>query len=411
MSSSNYHFVDSQGATAGGGMNNALNASKSRSNRSKWLVIGTIVTIIILAAVGTTVGVIVSRNNSKDSSEDSKSSSGSGSGSSSGGNKDDTKGGDTKGGDVKSDPALHQVLYGMAYTPHNALLDFGCANTQESVDRDIKLISQLTTRVRLYGADCNQTAQVLEAIQKAGVDLNVYLGIYTLPDDDHEAYHRQKEAIQEALQTYGSDHVHGITVGNEFMLNWATRNNLTSAEINSPIAQQGSAVLVTDIAETRLMLEELGMSHVLVGNSDAGSFFSTDVLSAVDYGLSNVHAWFANTTADMAADWVFDFFESENVAPAALLPNNPKMYIAETGWPTGAKDVGSETNNFGVASIDGLQTFLDTFICRANEMGVGYFFFEMFDEAWKDEKYGGVEGYWGLFNGDRTLKDVTLPKC
>jgi len=23
---------------------------------------------------------------------------------------------------------------------------------------------------------------------------------------------------------------------------------------------------------------------------------------------------------------------------------------------------------------------------------------QLFDEQWKDEKYGGVEGYWGLFN-------------
>jgi hypothetical protein len=24
----------------------------------------------------------------------------------------------------------------------------------------------------------------------------------------------------------------------------------------------------------------------------------------------------------------------------------------------------------------------------------------MFDEEWKDVKYGGVEGHWGLFNGE-----------
>ena len=50
--------------------------------------------------------------------------------------------------------------------------------------------------------------------------------------------------------------------------------------------------------------------------------------------MSNVHAWFANTTADDAASWVFSFFEETNVEPASQLSNKPQMYIAETGWPT-----------------------------------------------------------------------------
>ena len=43
------------------------------------------------------------------------------------------------------------------------------------------------------------------------------------------------------------------------------------------------------------------------------------------------------------------------------------------------------------------QTFLNTFVCQANNNGTGYFFFEYFDETWKDAQFGGVEGHWGLF--------------
>lgn len=43
------------------------------------------------------------------------------------------------------------------------------------------------------------------------------------------------------------------------------------------------------------------------------------------------------------------------------------------------------------------QTFLDTFVCQANTNGTEYYFFEAFDEVWKLEEFGGVEGYWGLF--------------
>lgn len=47
--------------------------------------------------------------------------------------------------------------------------------------------------------------------------MQVYLGNYVVPDDNGP-YERQRDAIKEALQTYGADHVAGITVGNEFML-------------------------------------------------------------------------------------------------------------------------------------------------------------------------------------------------
>ena len=106
-----------------------------------------------------------------------------------------------------------------------------------------QLMSQLTSRIRLYGADCNQTALVvrqgdflkisstyllislaqLEAIKQTKVDMQVYVGNYVV-SDDIAVYQRQRDAIKDALQTYGTDHVAGITVGNEFMLKYgATR--------------------------------------------------------------------------------------------------------------------------------------------------------------------------------------------
>lgn len=37
----------------------------------------------------------------------------------------------------------------------------------------MQLMSQLTTRLRLYGADCNQSQLVLEAIKRTQVDMQV----------------------------------------------------------------------------------------------------------------------------------------------------------------------------------------------------------------------------------------------
>jgi len=39
---------------------------------------------------------------------------------------------------------------------------------------------------------------------------------------------------------------------------------------------------------------------------------------------------------------------------------------------------------------------MDNFVCQSNTKGIKYYFFELFDEKWKDDIYGGVEGHWGL---------------
>lgn len=49
--------------------------------------------------------------------------------------------------------------------------------------------------------------------------MDVWLGNYPIPTDP-APYERQRDAIIDALKTYGADHVAGITVGNEFMLKY-----------------------------------------------------------------------------------------------------------------------------------------------------------------------------------------------
>jgi exo-beta-1,3-glucanase (GH17 family) len=48
--------------------------------------------------------------------------------------------------------------------------------------------------------------------------MKVFLGIYPIATDAGAAYVRQRDLIKDALTTYGTDHVAGLTVGNEFIL-------------------------------------------------------------------------------------------------------------------------------------------------------------------------------------------------
>ncbi|TFK71748.1 glycoside hydrolase [Pluteus cervinus] len=397
-------------------MDSAIRKSSSRARRSMWITIGAGVVLLALIGIGVGVGVSVAKKNSSPKSAVANGNAGASTDGSSGGSTSGGSNAPSDGGTVadpndpsnfSKDARLHKSFYGLAYTPDGSIMP-DCGATLPSVIRDVQIMSQLTTRLRLYGSDCNQTALVLEAIKQTKVDLSVYVGNYVEADDNGAAYQRQRDTMKAALQTYGVDHVLGVTVGNEFMLNYLNGGD----DPNSAMANTGAAILIADIKDTRDMLTSLNLPKTLpVGTSDAGSYFNTEVLEAVDYGMSNVHAWFASVDAAGAAAWVFDFFNETNVTPAAALANSPKMYIAETGWPTNSSDVAHETNGPGTASVAGLQTFLDTFVCQANSAGIGYFFFEFFDEEWKDALYGGVEGWWGLFDKDRNLKPITIPNC
>jgi len=48
--------------------------------------------------------------------------------------------------------------------------------------------------------------------------MTVWLGNYAIATDSGAAYQRQRDLIKQAISTYGTDHIGGITVGNEFML-------------------------------------------------------------------------------------------------------------------------------------------------------------------------------------------------
>ena len=47
--------------------------------------------------------------------------------------------------------------------------------------------------------------------------MQVFVGNYVV-EGDSTAYERQRDAIKDAITTYGTNHIAGVTVGNEFML-------------------------------------------------------------------------------------------------------------------------------------------------------------------------------------------------
>jgi exo-beta-1,3-glucanase (GH17 family) len=365
----------------------------SKSKKARYFIIGGLV-LVILAAIGIALGVTLSKKKSSSSSSSISSSTSSDSSS--------------DPSNFQKDSRLKQSFYGLAYTPPGSQLP-DCGNSLDGVIQDIQLISQLTTRIRLYGADCNQTELVLEAIKQTKVNVSVVVANYPIATDGGAAYTRQAQELEAAITAYGTDHMIGMVVGNEFILDYLDDNG-GGDDPNSSVGNQGADILTGFINDTKTMLSNMSVS-LPVGNADAGSYFNNLILEDVSFGMSNVHPWFANVSVDQAAGWTWDFFETQNVQPASELPNKPTMSIAETGWPSNATDPGSGSNGPSTASEPNLQTFLNDFVCQANANGTEYYFFEVFDEEWKLQQFGGVEGYWGLFYFNKTLKDITIPDC
>ena len=55
---------------------------------------------------------------------------------------------------------------------------------------------------------------------------------------------------------------------------------------NSAVGNQGAAILIPFINDTRSMLAAMNLGSMPVGTADAGSYFNTEVLQVVDYGVS-----------------------------------------------------------------------------------------------------------------------------
>jgi exo-beta-1,3-glucanase (GH17 family) len=202
------------------------------------------------------------------------------------------------------------------------------------------------------------------------------------------------------LDEYGEDPFEGIIIANEILFR---------KEMNiSALAE------ILDDTRTKLKKKDLKLP---VATSDLGDDWTSELASDSDYIMANIHPFFAGVEADEAADWTSSFWKNNN--GQFWKSDKQKNIISETGWPTGGGThcggTSTSCTKGSVAGVDELNTFMEDWVCQALKNGTNYFWFEAFDEPWKErynEKGKEWEDKWGLLTIDRDLKKgVKIPDC
>jgi exo-beta-1,3-glucanase (GH17 family) len=245
-----------------------LKEEQRARKKRKWIIIG----IIVLALLGVIVGVVVYLVKFHHSSSSSSSSSNNGNSTDSTDGTDGTDTGSSNGRngfgatskDLKIDPSLKKIFDGMDYTPINTQYP-ACGSIQANVTADVAILSQLTTKIRLYGTDCDAATMVLDAIQSLKVDLTVFVGVWV--DNNSTTLNRQLSATYDILKKYPVSLIDGIAVGNEVLY----RQDLTEAELISLIQQVKANVTAMNLGK-----------NIPVCTSDLGSNWTPQLSAAGD---------------------------------------------------------------------------------------------------------------------------------
>jgi exo-beta-1,3-glucanase (GH17 family) len=260
------------------------------------------------------------------------------------------------------------------------------------LEHDLKLI-------RMYDSDSN-TQDTLRIIRENNLPIKVALGIWLdaeisnhegcpwlnepIPDEKLASNARKNEAqvatAIELAKKY-SDIVVTVNVGNEALVEW--NDHMMPLERVIGFVRQ-----VKDAIEQPVTVAE---------NYDWWRKNGTELAAEVDYlGVHSYPAW-EGKGIEEALNVTVEDIESVHAA----LPGK-QIVVFEAGWATIANEFGER------ASEANQKRYYNEVLDWATKANVTVFFFEAFDEPWKGNPDNpmGAEKHWGLWNVDRTPKEV-----
>ncbi|MCM8802980.1 MAG: glycosyl hydrolase family 17 protein [Candidatus Omnitrophica bacterium] len=271
---------------------------------------------------------------------------------------------------IDKNSAILKKYYGFCYGPFrkNEDPDKGVLPTEEEIKEDISFLVKFTGKIRTYG-NTGTLSKIPALSQEVG--LECYVGAWI----SKYKIENEKE-IDNLIKIANSNlkNIKGLIVGNEVLL----RKDLSEEELSNYIKKVKDATKIdVGTAETW---------SVLLNN--------TNIVKNTDFLLVHIHPYWEGVSIKEAPEYVIKRYEEIK----AKFPDK-KIIIGETGWPTAGEIIGK-----AVPSPENQKIFFERFTKLAEENKIPYFYFEVFDEEWKNKFEGETGAHWGIFNSDGSLK-------
>ena len=260
------------------------------------------------------------------------------------------------------------------------------------LDHDFELI-------RMYDSGPN-TQDTLRIIREHRLPIKVALGIWLdaeisnhegcpwlnepIPEEKLAANTRKNEAEVETAvglaQKYG-DIVVAVNVGNEALVEW----------------NDHMMPLERVIGFVRRVKAAIAQPVTVAENYDWWRKHGEPLAAEVDFLAVHSYPAWEGKTIEEALDFTIENIEDVHRA----LPDKP-IVVFEAGWATIANEFEER------ASEANQKRYYNEVLDWATQSNVTVFFFEAFDEPWKGNPDNplGAEKHWGLWNVDRTPKEV-----
>lgn len=272
-------------------------------------------------------------------------------------------------------------LYGIDWSPYtqSGQAPPG-AVPRAQIDQQLQTLCTASTWIRTYQAQSfsSDGANIAQLAQQYGFKTAVTA---YLCNTWASCQQNNQSEINALVQAATSGYVDVAIVGNEPLL---PAQNLTVQQVLDYTNEVRTALQGVKSNSGQPVQITIGFAYNDVSNPQ--------LVGAVDFVMVNVYPWWAGTYG-VSIDTALSNFQTNynNV----IVPNaqGKRVWIGETGWPSGGSSYGS-----AVPSPQNAATYAVQIIGWFRQQNIPYLYFEAFDEPWKGQ-YNSFEAFWGIWNG------------
>lgn len=320
--------------------------------------------------------------------------------------------------------------------------------TIEQLKEDLKILSALKIKViRTYNVHLEEALNILKAIselkkENSEFEMYVMLGAWidcknawTNIEPDHNTESPRNEfEIKEAVRLANlyPETVKIISVGNEAMVKWATSYYVQPNVILKWVNYLQGLKINNKLSKEVWITSSDNFASWGGGDSDYKTEDLNALIKAVDYvsmhtypmhdthynpefwKIREVEQRLSDTlkikaSMNRAKEYAVSQYQSV-LKYVHSIDNTKPIHIGETGWTTISNEL---FGNVGTKAADEYKAALYYNAMRewTNNEGISCFYFEAFDEPWKDSANPlGSENHFGLFTVDGKAKYVLWNK-